>query len=71
MDGPLWGSDVRLARVLASTIPSGDASVVRLRLELMDLINITEQILNCRRIVPRKSLMAAALNDPGQHSVFT
>jgi hypothetical protein len=42
MDGPLWGRDVRLARVLAATIPSGDATVVRLRLELMELVNITE-----------------------------
>ena len=39
MDGPLWRRNVKLARVLAATIPFGDATVVRMRQEVIDLIN--------------------------------
>ena len=70
MDGPLWGRDVRLARVLAATIPSGDATVVRMRQEVIDLINAPENLPVCLRIGPRKFLMVVILNDPGQHSMF-
>ena len=44
MDGPIWGGNVRLARVLAATIPSGDANVVRLREDLITIVDIPE---NC------------------------
>ena len=33
---------MKLARVLAATIPSGDATVVRMRQEVIDLINVPE-----------------------------
>ena len=39
MDGDLWVVNIRLARVLAATIPSGNSVVVRLRLALTTLIN--------------------------------
>ena len=42
MDGPIWGGNLRLARVLAATIPSGDANVVRLREDLITIVDIPE-----------------------------
>ena len=42
MDGPIWGGNVRLARVLAATIPSGDANAVRLREDLIAIVDIPE-----------------------------
>ena len=41
MNGPLWSTNLPMARALAATMPSGDAVVVELRTELAAIINVS------------------------------
>ena len=44
MDGPLWSTNLPLARALAATMPSGDALIVELRLELATIIDVPDSL---------------------------
>ena len=44
MNGPLWSSNIRMARTLAATMPSGDAPIVALRREISAFFSVPDSM---------------------------